>query len=270
MAELLDLDGDEGAPGLAQSPGLPDARMSGRGPELEDAGVAFLEDEVIEEPAVGRGDVLLAPLVLLGVEELADPFVEALGRGGRLSEGEIGQDRAEQEEEDGGDFHPGLPESMIGEPPGDVKPGTGRERSLRSDHQKPGGATRSQASERYLQRTLFSRYSRRGAGELAAYPELSRIVELPENWSRTKKEGLSRVGQSLFNGALLLDLWAFRHGLLDLLDQVFVLLRGEAFVLGGHRLDQLDGLLRGLEGLVVLLQLEQDLAQGEVVESSRT
>src|SRR5512136_2890994 len=55
-----------------------------------------------------------------------------------------------------------LPLSGQGEPADLADPrgggGTGRERSLRSDHQKPGGATRSQASERYLQRTPFFRY----------------------------------------------------------------------------------------------------------------
>jgi hypothetical protein len=53
--------------------------------------------------------------------------------------------------------------------------GTGRERSLRSDHQKPGGATRSQASGKYLKRTPFFGYfvpGGRGArGDSRAKPE---------------------------------------------------------------------------------------------------
>ena len=97
VTELLDLDGDQGAAGLAQGPGLPDPRVPGRRPDLEGARVALLEDEIVEELAVGFGDVLFAPLVLLGLEELTDALVESLGMRGGLPEGEGEERRAEEE-----------------------------------------------------------------------------------------------------------------------------------------------------------------------------
>ena len=57
----------------------------------------------------------------------------------------------------------------------------------------------------------------------------------------------------------------FGYGILDLPDQVFILLRWKTLILRGGHLDELDRSLRGLQGLAVFLQLEQDIREQVIV-----
>jgi hypothetical protein len=85
VTALVDLDGDEPLAGLAQGPGDPDARVARRRADLERAGIAVLHDEVVQQLAVARGHVQVAPASGAFLEELADACVErglVVGLGG--------------------------------------------------------------------------------------------------------------------------------------------------------------------------------------------
>ena len=78
VTALVDVHGDELAARLAQGPGDPDPRMPGGRPDLEGPGVLVLDDEVVEDLAVGFGDVHVPPLPGVIVEKGLDLPVEGL------------------------------------------------------------------------------------------------------------------------------------------------------------------------------------------------
>jgi hypothetical protein len=104
---LVDVDGDELAARLAQGPGDPDARVPGRGADLEGPGALVLEDEVVEDAAVGFGHVHVAPAAGVGVEEGLDLAVQVrtgLAAGTIRRRGRRHQERKSRRPEDAG-FH---------------------------------------------------------------------------------------------------------------------------------------------------------------------
>jgi hypothetical protein len=87
VAALVDLNGDEPAPGLAQGQGDPDRRVSRRGADLERSREALGDDQIVEHLPVLVGDVLVAPFPPGLLQEPPDPGIQGrvarLGGGGR-------------------------------------------------------------------------------------------------------------------------------------------------------------------------------------------
>src|SRR5688572_32459237 len=76
MPSWIDFDGDEPAAGFAQGPSDPDARVAGRRANLEGPREPALQNQVVEETAVGLRHIEIPPGTAVLIEEGANLHVQ--------------------------------------------------------------------------------------------------------------------------------------------------------------------------------------------------